>query len=95
MNWKNLLKMDKAKQKDMKDLLEREMSLVDMEDLLESELKRSLSELSIDDKKEIQKLRAYASGLLDILHMEEGKGGEEKQFEDAMKEIDNIRTKAD
>tara|TARA_R100001440_G_scaffold9853_1_gene18224 strand:- start:1016 stop:1294 length:279 start_codon:yes stop_codon:yes gene_type:complete len=91
MSWENILKMDKAK---MKDLIEREMLLVDMEDLLEREMKRSLSELSIDDKKEIQKLRAYASGLLDILYMKEGKGGEEKQFEDAMKMIDNIRTKA-
>ena len=91
MSWENILKMDKAK---IKDLIEREMLLVDMEDLLEREMKRSLSELSIDDKKEIQKLRAYASGLLDILYMKEGKGGEEKQFEDAMKMIDNIRTKA-
>ena len=91
MSWENILKMDKAK---IKDLIEREMLLVDMEDLLEREMKMSLSELSIDDKKEIQKLRAYASGLLDILYMKEGKGGEEKQFEDAMKMIDNIRTKA-
>jgi len=91
MSWEDILKTDKAK---MKDLIEREMLLVDMEDLLEREMKRSLSELSIDDKKEIQMLRAYASGLLDTLLMEEEKGGEEKQFEDAMEMIDNIRTKA-
>ena len=91
MSWEDILKLDKVK---MKDLIEREMLLVDMEDLLERELKRPLSELSIDDKKEIQMLRAYASGLLDILYMDEEKGGEEKQFEDTMKTIDNIRRKA-
>tara|TARA_R100001015_G_C4627660_1_gene187317 strand:- start:1460 stop:1705 length:246 start_codon:yes stop_codon:yes gene_type:complete len=76
-----------------KDIVKNKFSIDSMEDSLEREMKRSLSELSIDDKKEIQKLRAFASGLIDILLMKEGKGGEEKQFEDAMKTIDNIRTK--
>jgi|TARA_B100000282_G_C31642219_1_gene449076 hypothetical protein len=91
MNWKGIVKAPKYKPPSIKEEIE------DMEDSLRREMKRSLSELSIDDKKEIEMLRSQAKGLIQSLkEHDEGKrryGGEIEHFyEEVMDMIHYIRT---
>lgn len=90
MSWMNILKMDKERLKYL---------IKNMEDSLEREMERSLSELSIDEKKEIEMLRSQAKGLIQSLkEHDKGKrryeGEVEHFYEEVMDRIDYIRTKA-
>ena len=78
--WK--LRVQKMEEAELKEMEERPH---DPLNILRREMRKPLSELTSDDKKEIQMLRAYASGLIDT--------GEEKEFEGVMKTIDSIRTR--
>lgn len=87
MSWKEVIKYTPPSMKE---------EIKDMEEYLEREMKRSLSELSIYEKKEIEMLRRQARGLIQSLkEHDEGKrryGGEiENFYEEVMDMIEYIR----
>ena len=87
MSWKEIVKYTRRDYED---------EIKSMEEYLEREMKRSLSELSIDEKKEIEMLRSKAKRLIQSLkEHDEGKqryGGEIEYFyEEVMDMIEYIR----